>query len=386
MIIREVGSGALKTGKNMMIMPEVTERDEQALMRITSTELSEAQKARIITPSKTYRKKDLVIALHWHPEFVPIDLVRERIDAMYPSRRDELIIPTQHNEFMTYDSVFSGLEIDCFSKEFNQKVQLLIHLKTERMQKANVLREMASYTFKYRSLQLYSFIEAFDGSETNKIEHAVRATGADNEIVIFTTNAVSKVRSMLELHAHNIPSQMIKNKLLRNFIDTFREEFGDSFINRAQAFLQAVKQQVKADFPNHFFYRTKEVIEEARSQGAGIIIPHPEQFWPILLAGYDVDGIEVWNPQSRRYTEFLISIIISRNGALENGKRKLLPFMGDDTHMGEKIKEPAAQGLEKARREVGLQEVWEDMEIKKRLILAKMTDVDIVREYRDRIS
>jgi len=386
MQLRNVGSDTSGRGGALVISPEVTERDEQALLRITSAGLSEDQRARIITPPTTHRDKELIIALHWHPEFIPMGLIRERIDAMYPEKKEELIIPTQHNEFMTYDSLFSGVEIDCFSKEFNQKVQLLIHLRSDRLPGANVLRDMAAYTYKYRSMQLYAFIEAFEGSDADKLEHAVRATGADDEIVTFTINAVGKVGAMLELLGKKIPSHMLKNKLLRNFIDTFREQLGNSFINRAQAFLQAVKRQVKADFPCHYFYGTNEVIEEARSLGAGIIIPHPEQFWPILLAGYDVDGIEVWNPQSRRYTDFLISIIAQKNGAMERGRRKLLPLMGDDTHMGEKIKDLADQSADKAQREIGLQEAWEEMEIKKKLILAKMTNIDIINEYRDRIS
>jgi len=369
-----------------LISPEVTSRDEQALIKITSTELSAAEKARILTPPITHRRQELIIALHWHPEFIPMDLIRERIGAMYPSRKEELIIPTQHNEFMTYDSLYSGVEIDCFSEEFNQKVQLLIHLRTERLDSANVLKEMAGYTFKYRSLQLYAFMDAFTSPDENKIERAVRATGADDNIIAFTSRAVGKVRSMLEVMGEEIAPQMIKNKILRNFLDTYRKEFGDSFINRAQAFLQAVKREVKSDFPNHFFYRTREVIEEARSLGAGVIIPHPEQFWPILLAGYDVDGIEVWNPQSRRYTDFLISIIDQKNEAREKGARKLLLLMGDDTHMGEKIKEPGAQNMDKAAREVGLQEAWHEMEINKKLIMAKMTKADMLHAYRERIS
>jgi len=382
----QVKNESSKRRRRELISPEVTERDKEALIRITSTKLSEAQKARIVTPSQRQRRQELVVALHWHPEFIPMDLIRERIDTMYPAKKDELIIPTQHNDFMTYDSVFSGLEIDCFSDEFNQKVQLLIHLRTDRLQNANVLKSMASYTFKYRSMQLYAFMDSFENHDANKIEDAVRATGADDNIVAFTTRAVGKVRSMLDTTDEDIPAQMIKNKLLRNFLDTYRLEFGDSFINRAQAFLQAVKHEVKADFPNHFFYRTREVIEEARSLGAGIIILHPEEFWQILLAEYNVDGIEVWNPQSRRYTDFLISIIGQKNEALEKGKRKLLLLMGDDTHMGEKIKEPEAQRMDKAKREVGLQEAWTEMEINKKLIMAKMTKVDMMREYRDRIS
>ncbi len=386
MLVREAGNEMREIRRRELISPEVTPRDEQALRRITSTALSAVEKSRILTPPIKHRRQELVIALHWHPEFIPMDLIRERIEAMYPSKKEELIIPTQHNAFMTYDSIYSGVEIDCFSEEFNQKVQLLIHLRTDRLESANVLKDMAGYTAKYRSLQLYAFMDAFTSSDEDKIERAVRATGADDNIVAFTGRAVGKVRSMLEVMGEEIAPQMIKNKILRNFLDTYRKEFGDSFINRAQAFLQAVKREVKSGFPSHFFYRTREVIEEAHSLGAGVIIPHPEQFWPILLAGYDVDGIEVWNPQSRRYTDFLISIIDQKNEARDKGARKLLLLMGDDTHMGEKIKEPVAQNTDKALREIGHQEAWHEMEINKKLIMAKMTKADMLHAYRERIS
>lgn len=66
------------------------------------------------------------------------------------------------------------------------------------------------------------------------------------------------------------------------------------------------------------------------------MIPHPEQFWPILLTGYDVDGVEVWNPQSHRYTNFLVSVLNEKNRRMDSSERPLLIFMGDDTHMSEK--------------------------------------------------
>ena len=148
--------------------------------------------------------------------------------------------------------------------------------------------------------------------------------------------------------------------------------------------MRAVKYKVKEGFPLTYFYRTSEVIEEARSLGAGIVIPHPEQFWPILLADYDVDGYEVWNPQSQEYTEFLITVLNRRNKQVNNS-RPLLVFMGDDTHLSEKVKEPAIRDREKACREIGLQPAWEDMQIRKQLLKAGMDRPRIIQEYTARL-
>jgi hypothetical protein len=184
----------------------------------------------------------------------------------------------------------------------------------------------------------------------------------------------------------SIPAEMVKNKLLRNFFDRLRPVYGQAVIDRAQTFLKAVKQIVKAHFSLHYFYRASEVIEEARALGAGIVVPHPEQFWPILLADYDVDGFEVWNPQSRRYTEFLIDVIRRQNRQPGLSRRRLLIFMGDDTHMGEKVRDPAMQDPEKANREIGFQPAWEEMGIRKALIRADTSCAAVIEDYRQRLA
>ncbi len=184
-------------------------------------------------------------------------LIGRRLEGMYPDKRNALIIPTQHNVITSYGD-YAGVEVDCYSRGFNQKVQ--------------------------------------------------------------------------------------------------------------------------------YFYRTSEVIEEARALGAGIVIPHPEQFWPILLADYDIDGIEVWNPQSRKYTEFLISVINQKNRCSGFSKRNLLIFMGDDTHMAEKTRAPEVQDQEKAGREIGYQPAWDDLSIRKALIRAGASRRNVIQEYEARLG
>jgi len=65
--------------------------------------------------------------------------------------------------------------------------------------------------------------------------------------------------------------------------------------------------------------------------------------------------------------------------------RRKLVFMGDDTHMGEKIKPATQQNSEKANREIGYQGAWDDLEISKRLILSGMSREIVIREYRERL-
>ena len=364
----------------------VTEADEQRFLKVISTDLTEEQASQILTPPQVYNREKELIALHWHPEFIPMPLIKRRIETMFPNIENSLIIPTQHNEFLSYDDVYSGVEIDCLSRGFNQKVQLLLHMKKERAEKATILKSMAEYTFKYRSSQLFDLIESFTKPVESRIIAAARATGVNQKLIDFVRLTVKKIYELIDKYHDDIPPLMFKNKLLRNYFDSLRDQNSDVIIDRAQAFIKAVKVEVKKEFPLTYFYRTSEVIEEARAIGAGIVVPHPEQFWPILLANYDVDGIEIWNPQSRKYTDFLISVINEKNNTGRQGRRRLLVLMGDDTHMGEKTKAPSQQKDEKALREIGVQPGWDDLLIKKKLILAGMERKDVIREYRSRLG
>ena len=157
-------------------------------------------------------------------------------------------------------------------------------------------------------------------------------------------------------------------------------------IDHAQILLRGVKKIVKRGFALDYFYRTEEVIEEVRAHNGGIIIPHPEQFWPILLANYDIDGIEVWNPQSREYTEFLINAVNERNRTRAADTPPWLITMGDDTHFGEKVIDPDNQDEAKAGRELGVQSAWDDLSIRKSLIVGSADRRTIIREYKARLG
>lgn len=380
----------VRTNDKCFVLPEglseeVTEEDERLFFEVVSIELTQEQKQRVLEPSGPYPKVREVLAVHWHPEFVPMELIQRRIAANFPNMAEQLIIPTQHNEIMTYGD-YAGVEVDCYSRGFKQKVQILLHFRKERVRDAHILSSMLDHTFTYRSSQLLDFIRTITRPLPERIEKAVLETGADAELVQFVRIIVGKIEKLLDEHIDGLSRHSVKNKLLRNYFDALRPVYGDQLITRAQAYLKAVKNVVKKQFPLKYFYRTSEVLEEARALGGCAVIPHPEQFWPILLADYDVDGVEVWNPQSRQYTEFLINVLIEKNKRLGPSRRKYLIFMGDDCHMGEKVKDPSEQDQSKAAREIGIQPAWEDLMIKKGLIVAGMTKEDVIKEYKERLN
>ncbi len=366
---------------------EVTERDAEVYRALVTTELTDDQIARVIEPPQTYERQLQVLAVHWHQEFVPLQYVRTRIARLFPNREEELVIPTQHNVLTSFDG-HTGVEVDCYSVGFNRKVQLLVHFASEKLEgRGDVLRGMLDHTFKYRSSQLSQFLDyLLDPRFEDHVNEAARDTWADDDVVAFARAHGARLREMIERNWRTTPAEMIKNKLLRNYIDEFRTDFGDPVVDHVQVFLRALKMIVKRDFALDYFYRTEEVIEEVRALGGGVVIPHPEQFWPVLLDDLDIDGIEVWNPQSFEYTQFLIDVVIRKNGTRERTDRPILITMGDDCHMGEKVKEPRLQDPEKAGREVGVQPPWDDLEIRKALIVAAADRGNLIREYRARLA
>jgi len=364
----------------------LTEWDQQVYFQLVSTELTAEQKSRIIEPPMTYPRQDAVIAVHWHPEFIPIELIERRIDLTFPNRRHELIIPTQHNVLMSYKG-YAGVEIDCYSSGFNRKVQLLAHFRSDALKRADVLRAMLEHTFRYRSSQLFDFIDSvIDDAYSDRVDRAAARTSASEALVQFVRIHVAKLKALIDRNETITPPEMIKNKLIRNYFNALRGHYDDRIIDHAQVFLREVKMIVKREFRLSYFYRTEEVIEEVRGLGGGIVIPHPEQFWPILLAGYDVDGIEVWNPQSQEYTEFLIHVVNGQNKARKKSERSLLVFMGDDTHFGEKVLNPQHQDEEKAGRELGVQPAWDDLAIRKSLIVANVDRARLIEQYKSRLA
>ncbi len=376
----------LVTDLNLKKVPqEITEEDVHIFKQITSVELSEEQVRQVVEPNKEYPLQREVLAIHWHPEHVPIDLAMLRVNKMFPNKEKELIIPTQHNELLTYNG-YAGVEVDCYSQGFNQKVQLLVHFREDKVKDATVFKAMLKHTLKYRSSQLFEFIETITKPIEHRIKQAAQESGATPDVVKFVTIYVQKIKKLIDKHFTSLPLNMVKNSLLSSFFEYFRPQYGDALIDRSLFFLKAVKKIVKANFSLQYFYRTSEIIEEVRALGGRIVVPHPEQFWPILLAGYDVDGYEVWNPQSQRYTEFLISVVLDKNKQLGFSKGPLLIFMGDDTHMGEKVKPLDKQNVLKASREIGYQPAWDDLRIQKRLVLHNISREKVIEQYKELLA
>lgn len=364
---------------------EITPEDRERFWGVVSTGLAPWQVEQVLTPAAVQHRQEAVLAVHWHPEFVPMEHIRKRIERTFPNCQQSLLIPTQHNVLMSYDG-YTGVEVDCYSSGFNRKVQLLLHFSNEKVQDANVLKAMLAHTFNYRSSQLFDFLHTMTKPVEERIHAAARATGAGEKLIEFVRHNALKIERLLDEEWANIPRESVKNKVLRNWFDTMRPELGDSLVYQIQAYLKALKAQVKKGFDLTFFYRASEVIEEVRGLGGGVVIPHPEQFWPILLRNYDVDGIEVWNPQSQEYTEFLISVVNEQNGRRSSCERDMLIFMGDDCHMGEKTKPVDQQDTAKAAREIGVQPAWDDLSIRKQLIINKIGRRAVIDEYVARLN
>ena len=63
----------------------------------------------------------------------------------------------------------------------------------------------------------------------------------------------------------------------------------------------------------------------------------------------------------------------------------LLVFMGDDTHFGEKVRDPEQQDKIKAARELGYQPPWDDLNISKALVKSGIDREKVIHEYAQRI-
>ena len=191
---------------------DVTEDDLRLFREITAVELTAEQRERILTPPKSYPRQREILAVHWHPEFVPLELIRRRLELLYPNAEQRLIIPTQHNELLEWDD-FAGVEVDCYSSGFNRKVQLLLHFHKNRLdERSHVLRGMLAHTFKYRSSQLFEYMDTLteDAFEERR-QKAANETGADAELVEFCGIYTVKLREMLEQNWTTTTESMVMN-------------------------------------------------------------------------------------------------------------------------------------------------------------------------------
>jgi hypothetical protein len=365
---------------------EITEWDWQIFEKLTSVELGEREIDLVARPERVFEQSDPVLAIHWHPETVPVPLAKKRIDALHPNARETLIIPTQHNEILTYGD-FAGVELDCRAASFNRKVQLLLHFDRRKIEGAAVLQSMIGHTYRYRQNQLFEFLESMVNPRyEDRLRLAVKQTGTEAGLVHFARLLASKLTRMIELRSGQMPDTLLKNRLFIHYANAHRDFYDAHSIDRTVIFALGVKKIVKKLFRLDYFYDANEIIAETRALGGGVIVPHPEQFWPVLLADYDVDGYEVWNPQSREFTEFLIDVVIKKNRERAISDRRLLVMMGDDTHLSEKLLDPEKQNPDKADREIGYQPPWNDPAVRKALARGNFDKKTVIDEYLSRLA
>jgi hypothetical protein len=98
---------------------EITEWDLQIFEKLTAMELTPLQIERIVCPGKIFETEGSVLAIHWHPEMVPLPLVETRLRRVYPHAGQTLIIPTRTYEILVYGDTRVP-EVDCRDDAFNR--------------------------------------------------------------------------------------------------------------------------------------------------------------------------------------------------------------------------------------------------------------------------
>jgi hypothetical protein len=322
------------------------------------------------------------MALHFHPEWVPLPLIEKRLALSFPDAADRLVIPTQHNQIMSAGP-WAGVEVDVHAPEYGEKIQLLIHLKADRLPRAATFKAMMERTFRYRALQLLDILEALTAPD-EAMAGQVKKAGLDDQALALASAAAGRLWRLIESQGviGSPRSEMLKNRLLPDFMRERGSEIPPPLLDKALSVVKLVKAMVKKRLDPGRFHTAREVIEEARGLGAGVVIPHPPLFWPALLDNLDVDGWEVWNPSTPKHALFLIDCL----GRAPKGRRRLLALMGDDAHMSSKIRPDVMEDKSYREREIGFQPPWEDPEVQKALAALGQSRERTMDEYRSRLA
>lgn len=374
------------------LTPEPTEADCELFQRLVGTTISTRQQHILTTPRTTYPAQEQVLAIHWHPQHIPLQHAATRLQHLFPNAKEQLIIPTEHNVLHAWGE-FAGVEVDCRDVRMSIKLQLLLHFCTERVVEAHTLQQMLHHTAHYRILQLKTLLQtAADPHHSqwkHRAERALRITKSNPDIITATAHYAAKLLALLKAENNSPATDERRSTLLRDFVEAQRATIGDNNVHQIHTYTKALRDSVKVDFSFDFFYEAQEFIEEAKALGGMVTIPHPEQFWPILLAGYNVDAIEVWNPQSRRHTGFLIDFITEENKRRAqtkgfNQQQEILITMGDDTHFAELLTPHAAPSATNFPRELGVQP-WDNNVLQKALQKAHRSRRSVMTEFRQRL-
>jgi hypothetical protein len=242
---------------------------------------------------------------------------------------------------------------------------------------------MIERTFRYRELQLLDILSLASSPDTAAASELCRAGFEPAEREAAALYA-ARLKAMIDASgiASGPGAVMLKNRLLTDYMER-RARAGDpTGLDRLIALTNMLKARVKGAVDPTRFHEARDLIEEARGLGAGVVIPHPPRFWPALLAELDTDGWEVWNPSTPSHTVFLTECL-ARKGAV---KRPLLAFMGDDTHMSSKIRLHMVSDKGGGDREIGFQPPWKDPEAQAALKAAGQSRRRTMEEYMARIG
>lgn len=366
---------------------DLEESDWVLFNRLTSLDLTSEEKKKVSSPGRTDPVALEFLAVHWHPEWAPLELIEERLSCSFPCAENSLVIPTQHNRIMSYGG-WAGVEADAYDRRYGQKVQLLLHFQASRLPRATALVAMMKRTYDYRANLLMDCLERLVSTSLVKVGSLEIFTDyVSEEALCLVRFFAARLKYLIERSGirGNPRGEMLKNRLLSDFILGSCGSEQHPLVKQAMRYIKAVKKTVKAELRPEAFYSPQEIIEETRSLGGGVVIPHPPKFWPILLGDLDVDGWEVWNPSTPLHTMFLLEALQRANEA-RTPRRRLLAFMGDDTHMSSKIRPELGQNKNSASREIGFQDPWFDTEIATELIRTGQSRTVTINEYQARLT
>jgi hypothetical protein len=247
---------------------ELNQWDQEAFERIISTELTEEQKARVVTPGLTFPGQKSLLAIHWHPEFIPSDLIAQRISACFRTARRSWSFPPS----TTCLSRLGGLhwrEVDCYA--------------------AGLIARCSCCCISIRT--------GWSGPPASRPCWSTRSNTGPGSfsniwirwLILFMTavcrgpwpppartrswcaspgSTAGKLKQLIEINQSIIDEETIKNKLLPDFFEELRAFYPERLINHAQSLLHAVKKIVKAQYNLTYFYRARNSSRKRGPWGA----------------------------------------------------------------------------------------------------------------------
>ena len=347
---------------------------------LTSVDLSAEERQRVARPDRTAPEAERFLAVHWHPERAPLELVRQRLETAFPKARDSLIVPTPHNQVAVFGP-YAGVEADAYDHSYGLKIHLLFHFSADRLPRAGAFLDMLDRTYRYRARQLLEILDLLSGPALFDVP-GLPAGELGLEARNLARFCALRLRELVDRSGliGTPRDELLKNRLLPDFMAALAGR--NPCLPPALGVVKAAKKKVKAAFLPANFYAPRELIEEARALGAGVVIPHPPFFWPVLLDDLDVDGWEIWNSSSPRHAEFL-ALALARANETRGGRRRLLAFMGDDTHLSSKYR--PAHGGGRDEREIGFQDPWFDPPLARLMAETGQSLAGTLAEYRARL-